>query len=74
MRPQPEKTQRYIFAMCTIFPAVLSILTILPMFAYKIDKATRDKMYVELNERRSAIAEKITEEDNADSADPDYGN
>ncbi len=74
MRPQPEKTQRYIFAMCTIFPAVLSILTILPMFAYKIDKATRDKMYVELNERRSAIAEKITDEDNADSADPDYGN
>lgn len=61
LRPQPEKAQKWIFAMSTLFPAVLAILSMLPMFGYKIDKTMRDKMYTELNERRSAIAEEIGE-------------
>ena len=59
-RPQTERAQKWIFAMSTLFPAFLSATSILPMFGYRIDKATRDKMYAELNERRSAMAETIT--------------
>ncbi|MCQ2461857.1 MAG: MFS transporter [Clostridia bacterium] len=57
LRPQPPKAQKWIFAMSTLFPAVLSALSILPMFGYRIDKDTRDRMYRELNERRAAKAE-----------------
>ena len=46
--------------MSTLIPAFLAMLSILPMFAYKIDKNTRDKMYAELNARRSAVAETIS--------------
>lgn len=60
LRPQPLKAQKWIFAMSTIFPAVLSIMSILPMLGYNIDKSTRDKMYAELNARRVATAENIT--------------
>lgn len=62
VRPQTEHAQKWIFAMSTLIPACLSMLSILPMFAYKIDKTTRDKMYAELNERRSAAAEAISAE------------
>ena len=61
MRPQPERAQKWIFAMSTLIPACLALLSILPMFAYKIDKTTRDKMYAELNARRSVKAEEIAE-------------
>ena len=59
-RAQSEPAQKWIFAMSTLIPACLALLSILPMFGYRIDKATRDKMYVELNERRSALAETIS--------------
>ena len=62
-RPQTEHAQWWIFAMSTLIPALLAILSILPMFAYNINKETRDKMYAELNARRSQTAEKITESD-----------
>ena len=61
VRPQPERAQKWIFAMSTLIPACLALLSILPMFAYKIDKTTRDKMYAELNARRSVKAEEIAE-------------
>ena len=62
LRPQPERAQKWIFAMSTLIPAFLALMSILPMFAYKIDKETRDTMYAELNARRSVAAEKITED------------
>ena len=65
-RAQSERAQKWIFAMSTLFPAILSLTSILPMFFYKIDKATRDRMYAELNARRSAMAERITEAESGD--------
>ena len=62
VRPQTERAQKWIFAMSTLIPACLSVLSILPMFAYRIDKGTRDRMYAELNARRSAAAESISAE------------
>ena len=61
-RPQPEKAQKWIFAMATVIPAILAIIGMIPMFFYRIDKETRDKMYVELNERRVKNAEKLNAE------------
>ena len=66
VRPQPERAQKWIFAMSTLIPACLAILSILPMFGYRIDRATRDKMYAELNARRSAVAEKISASETAE--------
>ena len=61
LRPQPERAQQWIFAMATLIPALLALISIIPMFGYKIDKVTRDTMYAELNARRSQTAERITE-------------
>ena len=69
LRPQTEHAQKWIFAMSTLIPAFLAMLSILPMFAYKIDKATRDNMYAELNARRSATAETITDEEDGITED-----
>ena len=66
-REQPEKAQKWIFAMATLIPAILVATSVLPMLAFNIDKNTRDRMYRELNERRAAQAEKIKRE--ADEAD-----
>lgn len=52
VRPQPERAQKWIFAMATLIPAFLAIVSILPMLGYNIDKDTRDRMYMELNETR----------------------
>lgn len=59
LEPQSEKAQKWIFAMATLIPAILALLSILPMLGYRIDKDTRDRMYSELNARRVAIAENI---------------
>ncbi len=59
-RQQPEKAQKWIFAMATIIPAFIVLSSMIPMFWYNIDKEKRDKMYRELNERRVRIAENIT--------------
>lgn len=62
-REQPEKAQKWIFAMATIIPAFLVLSSMIPMFWYDIDKDKRDRMYRELNERRVEIAEKINSGD-----------
>ena len=64
-RPQPEKAQKWIFAMATLIPAVLVATSVLPMLAFHIDRPTRDRMYRELNERRAAEAERIKREADA---------
>ena len=45
--------------MATILPAFLVLSSMIPMFWYDINKDKRDKMYMELNERRAKIAEEI---------------
>ena len=44
-RPQPEKAQRWIFAMATIITAAVVLIGVAPMFGYNIDKGMRDEMY-----------------------------
>lgn len=61
--PQPEKAQRWMFAMCTIITAFTVLSSMIPMFWYNIDKDTRDRMYRELNQRRILTAEKINDEE-----------
>ena len=57
--PQPERAQKWIFAMATLFPAIIVISSMIPMFWFRLDKPMRDKMYMELNERRAAMAEQV---------------
>ena len=45
--------------MATLLPALLVISSMIPMFWFNIDKPMRDRMYMELNERRVASANKI---------------
>lgn len=59
-REQPLRAQKWIFAMATLLPAILVLSSMIPMFWYNIDKDTRDRMYIELNERRVKVAEAIT--------------
>ena len=66
-RQQPERAQKWIFAMATLIPALIVLSSMIPMFWFKIDKTTRDRMYRELNERRAATAEMIRR--NADAAE-----
>lgn len=66
-REQPLKAQKWIFAMSTIIPAILVLSSMIPMFWYNINKEKRDRMYRELNERRTATAKRINEM--ADAAD-----
>lgn len=61
-REQPLKAQKWIFAMATLIPAILVLSSMIPMFWYNVDKDTRDRMYRELNERRTLMAKKINME------------
>ena len=59
-RDQSFRAQEWIFAMATLFPAIIVLSSMIPMFWFNIDKEMRDKMYRELNERRTATAEHLT--------------
>lgn len=59
-REQSLRAQKWIFAMSTLLPAILVLTSMIPMFWFNIDKEMRDGMYRELNERRTAAAERIT--------------
>jgi len=61
-KDQKYSTQFWIFAMATIFPAVISVLSMIPLCFYSIDKKTREQMYDELKERRAAVSQKIADE------------
>lgn len=58
-REQPKRAQPWIFAMATIIPAFVILLSLVPMIWFNIDKNTRDRMYRELNERRAATAKLV---------------
>jgi Na+/melibiose symporter-like transporter len=45
---QSEKTEFYLFAMCTILPVVTGIFGIIPKFFYDRTGEKRDRMYREL--------------------------
>lgn len=57
---QTEKTKFWLFAMCSIVPQVTGVLSIIPKFLYPVNSAMRNKMYMELTERRSDIAKKVS--------------
>ena len=59
-REQSIQAQKWIFAMATIIPAILVLSSMIPMFWYDINKEKRDRMYRELNERRTLLAKKIS--------------
>ena len=61
-REQPERAQKWIFAMATLIPALIVISSMIPMFWFNINKNTRDRMYRELNERRARTAETFNRE------------
>jgi Na+/melibiose symporter-like transporter len=57
---QTEKTKFWLFAMCSIVPQVTGVLSIIPKFLYPVNSVMRNKMYMELTERRSDIAKKVS--------------
>lgn len=72
-REQPLIAQKWIFAMATILPAFLVLSSMIPMFWYNLDREKRDRMYIELNERRAKTAEEINKRNgkNAETASAD---
>lgn len=63
---QSEKTEYSLFWMCTILPVITGILSIVPKLFYDLNGEKRDKMYLELYERRKALA---TQQDSFNSED-----
>ena len=58
---QSMKTKQAIFAMYTVVPIVLGVLSYIPMFFYDLDDKTKTIMYHELTERRNNILKKSQE-------------
>jgi len=58
---QSEKTKYLMFAMCTLVPAVTGLISIFPKFFYNINHANREKMYIELIERRANVSKAYEE-------------
>ena len=54
---QTEKTASAVFALSTLFPALFSLVTLTPKLLFNITQKERERMYVELAERRAAAAE-----------------
>ena len=66
---QSEKTEFMLFALCTTFPAVSGLLSIIPKCFYDLNGEKRDRMYQELNERRIAVAKQAKELDSAENGE-----
>ncbi len=56
---QTERTEYLLFMTTTLLPVITGGLGIIPKFFYNIDAKTRKRMYAELAERRSEIAQSI---------------
>ncbi|OQA64765.1 MAG: Inner membrane symporter YicJ [Firmicutes bacterium ADurb.Bin262] len=52
---QSDKTKYLMFAMCTLVPSLTGLISMIPKFFYNINRDCRERMYVELNERRAAL-------------------
>jgi len=72
---QTDLTKWWIFALGTGVPIISSALGIVPKFFYPLDAKTREKMYKELQERRSLKAQVMTNasaEDIAKAIEDEY--
>ncbi len=58
---QTPKARHALFWMCTFLPVVTGMLSIIPKFFYDLSGEKRDRMYMELRERRKAIAAEVKE-------------
>lgn len=58
---QSPKARHALFWMCTLLPVVTGILSIIPQLFYDLQGEKRDRMYMELRERRKAIAAEVKE-------------
>ena len=53
---QTEYTAKGIFAMATLIPELMGLVTLIPKLLYNINQKDRERMYIELGERRAATA------------------
>ena len=58
---QTPEARYALFFMCTLLPVVTGILSIVPQLFYDLQGEKRDRMYMELRERRKAIANQVNE-------------
>lgn len=58
---QTEKTEYSLFWMCTILPVITSIISILPKLFYDLSGEKKERMYLELYERRMENAKQVEE-------------
>ncbi|MBR3780481.1 MAG: MFS transporter [Clostridia bacterium] len=58
---QTPEARYALFFMCTLLPVVTGILSIVPQLFYDLQGEKRDRMYMELRERRKAIAAEVKE-------------
>lgn len=66
---QSERTERLLFTMTTLLPALTGLIGIVPKLFYNIDAETRDRMYKELAIRRAETAKALAEAHEAESAE-----
>lgn len=55
------KARYALFWMCTLLPVVTGSLSIIPQFFYDLQGEKKERMYMELRERRKAIANQVDE-------------
>ncbi len=58
---QTPEARYALFFMCTLLPVVTGILSIIPQLFYDLQGEKRARMYMELRERRKAIAAEVNE-------------
>ncbi len=66
---QTERAQYALFWMCTLLPVCTGILSIIPKLFYDLQGEKRNRMYMELRERRKAIAAEVKEFNNEETAE-----
>ena len=60
---QTEKTEYYLFMMCTFLPTVTGILGLIPKFFYDLSGEKKERMYRELTERRQSVIDHMKDVD-----------
>ena len=58
---QSEKTEYYLFMMCTLLPTVTGIFGLIPKFFYDLSGEKKERMYRELAERRQSVIDEMKE-------------
>lgn len=65
---QSDRTERLLFTMTTLLPALTGLIGIIPKLFYNIDAETRERMYKELAIRRAETAKALAASDVAEAA------